>query len=206
MVASAQDAPPNRVRDRYNRVAKGANVSEWARRLSDPDPAVRLDAVDSLGKDGSKDAVKPLLEATADADQRIRLKAIDYLGAIGDETATPQLVQFLYLADTDAMTKQHVVGALGRIGDKSATPALLNCAKNPEDQSMLTTALYALGEIADPAAKPDLEAIRDTSKDPLVKRLAGDAVVKIDKTVVAAPNTQPTLIELEKRLRPPAEK
>jgi hypothetical protein len=62
--AAAQQSPAPV--QRYNRIARGANIDEWHKRLFDPDPAVRLEAVDSLGKDGTEQSVKPLLDATAD--------------------------------------------------------------------------------------------------------------------------------------------
>jgi len=49
---------------------QGSNIAEWHRRLFDPNPNTRLEAVDSLLKDGSEEAVKPLMDATADADPR----------------------------------------------------------------------------------------------------------------------------------------
>ncbi len=190
-------------RDRYDRVAKGANVEEWHRRLSDPDPTVRLEAVESLGEDGTEASVEPLLEAMADADERVRLRACDYLGTIGSPMASPQLVQHLFLADVNHMAKERILVALGRIADPSTAKPVVNFMKNTDDEKLKTVAIYTLGEIAEPSTKPEIVAARDSTDNGGIKRVATDAIAKIDNKVKAAPNTQPTLIQLEKLLRPP---
>ncbi len=194
---------PDAVRKRYNRVAKGANVEEWRKRLSDKDPEIRLDAVTSLGEAGTEASVEPLLEATADADERVRLKACDYLGSIGSVKATPQLTQTLFLKGVDLLSKQRILIALGRIKDPRSANPLLNFAKNTRKETLATAALYALGEIAEKRTLAGVEKIRDTTDNPEIQRVASDAAEKIHNKVIAKPNAQPTLIELERRFRPP---
>jgi hypothetical protein len=188
--------------ERYNRVAKGSNISEWHRRLFDADANVRLQAVESLGKDGSEGAVKPLLDATSDVDPRVRAKAIDYLGEIGNPRATQVLTQYLFLSDVDRASKQRVLVALGRIADPTAVgPLTAFLEKNP-DSELRCGALFALGEIGD---EKGLEAAQSfaTSSDPNTKRVAAQAATKINAKMAALPNNQPTIIELERRLHPP---
>jgi len=189
--------------ERYNRVAKGKNVSEWHRRIFDDDANVRLDAVESLGKDGSEEAVKPLLDATVDPDPRVRAKAFDYLGMIGSHRATVPLSQYLFLNDVDQASKERILVALGRINDPAAVGPLLDFVAKTENEKLRCGALYALGEIGDPKALALVTRYRDSSDDPHVKRIADDAASKINARVAALPNEQPTLIELERRLRPP---
>ena len=191
--------------ERYNRVAKGSNISEWHRRLFDADPNVRLQAVESLGKDGSEGAVKPLLDATSDSDPRVRAKAIDYLGEIGNPRATQVLTQYLFLSDVDRASKQRVLVALGRIADPAAVGPLTAFLGKSGDDELRCGALYALGEIGDVKGLDVVQSFA-TSSDPNTKRVASQAVTKINAKMAALPNTQPTIIELERRLRPPEEK
>ena len=187
--------------ERYNRVSKGANVEEWHKRLFDPNPKTRLEAVDSLAKEGSEECVKPLLDATADPDPRVRAKAIDALGEIGDPKATQVLSQYLVLNDTDRASKKRVLVALGRIGDPAAVDPLVSYLQKTNDPDLRCGALYALGEIGDARAIEPVQALTK-SPDPGVKRLASDALTKIKAKVAALPNQQPTILELEKRLGP----
>lgn len=198
--AAAQLNTPQQVQ-RYNRVARGANVTEWHRRLFDEDPKVRLEAVDSLGKEGTEECVRPLLDATADADARVRAKAFDFLGVIGSRKATPVLTQYLFLSDVDRGTKQRILVALSRIRDPESVGPLSTFAQKIDDGALRYEALFALGEIGDAAA---LEVVRPytESSDPHERRIATDAVAKINQKLAAAPNTQPSLIELEKVLGP----
>jgi len=187
---------------RYNKVARGKNVAEWHRRLFSPDVKVRIEAVDSLGKDGTEASVKPLLDATTDKDPRVRAKAISYLGVIGSPTATPVLTQYLFLNDFDRDSKKHVLVALGRIGDASAVQRLADFATNSDDEELRCSALHALGEFTSPRA---LEAVKPyaASEDPHESRIARDAIAKINGRLAARSNAQPTIIELERMLAPP---
>jgi len=187
--------------ERYNRVSKGANVEEWHKRLFDPDPNKRLEAVDSLAKDGSEECVKPLLDATADPDPRVRAKAIDALGEIGSPKATQVLSQYLVLNNTDRASKQRVLVALGRIGDPAAVDPIISYLHKTNDPELRCAALYALGEIGDGRAIEPVQALA-SSPDANVKRLASEALVKIKAKVAALPNAQPTILELERRLGP----
>jgi len=191
----------HRAVDRYNRVAKGSNVAEWHRRVFDKDAKVRLEAVDSLGKDGSEDAVKPLLDATADSDPRVRAKAFDYLGLIGSKRATQVLTQYLVLSDVDRSSKQRVLVALGRIGDPAAVDPIVSFIEKTKDEELRCGALYALGEIGDAKGLEVVRTYSEQESDPHAQRIARDAIGKINAHLAAAPNEQPTILELERQLR-----
>jgi HEAT repeat protein len=200
-VAEAQQTPSSV--QRYNRIARGANIDEWHRRLFDSDPRVRLEAVDSLGKDGTEASVKPLLDATADEDPRVRLRAIDYLGSIGSPLATQMLTQYLFLRQTDDTAARRILVALGRIRDPDSIKPLADYAAKVRDEQLRCGAIYALGEIGGMAAMKAVEPFAKQTDDESAHRVAVDAVSKINTSLAAAQNTQPSLIELEKRFAPP---
>lgn len=188
---------------RYNRIAKGKNVDEWHKRIFDDDVETRLDAVDSLGDAGTAESVKPLLDATSDPDARVRAKAIDYLGMIGDRQATPLLTQYLFLNDIDDQSKQRILAALGRIRDPSSVGSLTLFTQQTPDERLRCAALHALGEVGDPAATPVVERYAKNTDDAHVSRIAADALKKIEKHAAERQSEQPTIIQLEKALRPP---
>jgi len=206
--ASAQTAPQGQSAsdrshpavERYNRTAKGANVEEWKRRLSDPDVRTRLDAVDSLGSKGGDDAIRPLIEATADADYRVRIRAIDFLGMLRAYEATPVLMQLLFLSDVGHDEKLRALTSLGRIGDPTTTDRLVNYARTIPDQALACRAVFALGEIATPASKEKIASLHGSHPGTDMDRLVDDALVKIDQREKARPIEQPTLLELEKKM------
>ncbi len=189
--------------ERYNRVARGSNVEEWQRRLLDPRVKTRLEAVDSLGEDGTEASVPGLMDALADTDVRVRIKAIDYLGQIGNPIASPVLMQLLFLGEIDKPTKLRVLTALGRIGDAGTAERLLNYARTVGDEDLASHAIYALGEIGAPAVHDGLTEFDAELENPQLKRLCEDAVAKIDRREAETPGRQPSVLELEKRYAPP---
>ncbi|MBI5506514.1 MAG: HEAT repeat domain-containing protein [Deltaproteobacteria bacterium] len=191
--------------NRYNRVAKGANVEEWKRRLGDADVPTRLEAVESLGTKGGEEAVRPLIEATADSDLRVRIKAIDYLGTLRARDATGVLMQLLFLNDVGREEKLRSLTALSRIADPATSERLLSYARTVGDEELVGHAIFALGEIGDPATRAGVLELEKGGSNPDLARLASDAVEKIDARAAAKPVQQPTLLELEKKLaaRPP---
>jgi HEAT repeat protein len=199
--ALAQDASLDHPAvQRYNRVAKGANVEEWQRRLGEEDARVRLDAVESLGSKGGEEAIRPLIEATADADPRVRIKAIDYLGLMRATEAIPVLMQLLFLSEVGREEKLRALTSLGRIADPSTSQRLLAYSRTIDDQDLVCRALYALGEIGDPATRAGIEELQRGHQDEDVTRVAQEALAKIDRRAAIRPVEQPTLIELEKKL------
>lgn len=201
-ISAAQSRSPAPVQ-RYNRIARGANIEEWHRRLFDPDPAVRLEAVDSLGKDGTEQSVKPLLDATADADPRVRMRSIDYLGAIGSPLATQVLTQYLFLSQTDEKAAQRILVALGRIRDPQSVKPVADFANKTQSEELRCGAIYALGEIGGMEAMKVVKPYAEQTSDEAARRVAADAIHKINTRLAAAENSQPTLLELEKRFAPP---
>lgn len=199
--AAAQDGDRSHPAvERYNRTAKGANVEEWKRRLSDPDVRTRLDAIDSLGTKGGDEAIRPLIEATSDADFRVRTRAIDFLGNLRAIEATPVLMQLLFLSDVGRDEKLRSLTTLGRIADPATSDRLVVYAKTIDDNDLACRAVYAVGEIANPSSKAALASLRGTRPGTDMDRLVDDALVKIELKEKAKPIEQPTLIELEKKL------
>lgn len=162
----------------------GGEADELAIELNDADPAVRLFAVQRLAVSKDDKAVQYLIDACADVDTRVRLKAIDSLGAMRANSATPSLVQILYLRQSEPWLKQRVLVALGKIGDNRAGQPITDLINRDKSPRTVGTALFALGEIGDPSTIPALERVAESSEDPTVKRLATDAIAKINRSQI----------------------
>lgn len=178
-VDAAAQVNPYRVQQRYNEAKKGKSIDEWTKKLNNPDPAERLEAVRSLGESGQPDAIEYLIQATGDPDEAVKIKAIDYLGKLRATDATQVLVQKLFLRDTEAPVKQRILVALGRMGDAKAASPIAEFLARDSDPGMCGTAVFALGEIGDGTTIPKLEALQQRTADPHLVQLAAEAVQKI---------------------------
>src|SRR5207244_11798405 len=76
--------------------------------------------------------------------------------------------------------KLHLVAALGRVGDARGTLPILEYLDEADDQDSRGTAVFALGEIGDPHADDKLIQIVQSDKSPMVRKLAQEALEKID--------------------------
>jgi HEAT repeat protein len=172
---------PFRVQQRYKEASKGKSIDDFTKRLNDPDPAVRLEAVKSLGESGQDDAIEYLIQATGDSDQSVMIKAIDYLGKLRATAATQILVQKLFMRDVPVPVQQRILVSLGRMGDVRAAGPIGEYLGRDTDPETKGTAIFALGEIGDQASIPKLQAVQTDSPDAHMQRLAGEAVAKINR-------------------------
>jgi HEAT repeat protein len=131
---------------------------------------------------------------------RVRIKAIDVLGNIRAKEATPILVQQMFLRDTEPTVKQHILAALGKIGDPRSVQPLLDVVGQDSPTTIRGAAIYALGEIGDRKALPKLETLARNSGDDDVRRLAGEAVRKINEK--PAPAVVPPALAIDRRGAP----
>jgi HEAT repeat protein len=165
----------DRVKDRLNRQKKGANLTEWVRRLQNDRPETRLDAVKSLGDSKDPKAIEHLLSATADVDIRVKVKAIEYLGNLRATDATPVLVQQLFLRDVGPGIKQKVLIALGKIGDPRGAEPIMEFLKRKLDLQTRATALFALREVGNDRVLAFLDDLSHTEPSPPLRQLAAEA-------------------------------
>jgi HEAT repeat protein len=155
-------------------------IKDAKRDIADADPRVRVEGLEKLRYVQSADANPLLYRGLVDADVRVRIKAIDVLGARGVTDAVPAMSQELFLRETPAVEKLHLVAALGRIGDQRGTMPVIEYLKETDDSDSRGTAVFALGEMADPRANDTLIQIVDNDPNPTVRKLAQEALEKID--------------------------
>jgi HEAT repeats len=171
-------------------------MREAKRKFADADPRVRVQGLEELRFVDSTDANELLFRGIADPDVRVRIKAIDVLGARGVADAVPVMAQELFLRETPAVEKLHLVAALGRIGDQRGAMPIVNYLKETDDSASRGTAVYAIGEIGDPIANDALIQIVSTDPSPMVRKLASEAIEKIDGEL---PNRHQEVLAAEKQ-------
>jgi hypothetical protein len=169
----------DRVRERMTRQKKGANITEWVRRLSNDRPDTRLEAVKSLGDSKDPKAIEHIMSATADVDIRIKVKAIEYLGNLRATDATPVLVQQLFLRETGAGVKQKILVALGKIGDPRGAEPIMEFLKRQLDDQTKSVALFALRDVGNDRLLAFLDTFSQREPSPKLQQLAADAAVNI---------------------------
>jgi HEAT repeat protein len=158
--------------------------------MKDADPNVRVTELKKLRDLQDPKVNKILIRALSDPDIRVRMKAIDILGARGANEAVGPLSQMLFLRTTEPVVKLHVVAALGRIGDAAGALPVMQYLReertsgdNPQDCG---TAVFALGEIGSDSATPLLTKVIASDQSPMVRRLAREALEKIDGELPSA--------------------
>jgi HEAT repeat protein len=130
---------------------------------NDPDPRVRVKAIDILGNVRAKEAI-PLLTQQLflrDIDAATKRRILACLGKIGDPRATRPIVDFLS-RDVDTATLGSAIFALGDIGDRSAVAPLRTLAETSEDTVVRGLAHDALRKIQarpEPAFVPPALAV-----------------------------------------------
>jgi HEAT repeat protein len=171
--------------------ARAAPVQSLHAALHDRDPQIRLQAVQSLHRQGgaAAGAMAELQAALADPDNRVRLEAVE---AIGDlrEVAAPAVPALLgLLHDGDSTVRARVVVALGHIGPAAAAarPALLHllAGGNRGLRLLAARACWSIDHRAEPLLGPladALDAGRRTDPAPAVLLIAdmGPAAVSLE--------------------------
>ena len=148
--------------------------------LKDADPNVRVSELTKLRDLQDPEVNQILIQSMADPDLRVKLKAIDILGAREANAAVAPMSSMLFLRSTEQIVKLHLVAELGRIGDAQGTLPIMQFMAEPQDERGRGTAVFALGEIESDKAVPLLNRVVTDDQSPMVRRLAREALRKID--------------------------
>jgi cellulose synthase operon protein C len=138
------------------------------RALSDPEPNVRLSALEVLGHAPSESfpiAVAGRLDDTIPA---VRLAAVRLLADVRDPRASLPLIE--RLGDSDRQIQREAIAALARLGDPRAEPALLRMIETGSDDLRLA-AVDAVGALRLPGAVTTLAGLAGRRPaDPLTRQ------------------------------------
>lgn len=157
-----------------------AVVKDAKKAMDDADPTVRVKGLKSIRSVQDPEVNGILMRGLVDPDIRVKIKAVDILGEREASDAVPQMSQMLFLRSTEDAVKLHLVAALGRIGDARGTLPVMQYLEEQGDERSRGTAVFALGEIGDTQATDALTNVATEDKSDLVRRLAQEALEKID--------------------------
>jgi len=138
--------------------------------LHNPDPLVRKQTCQALGKVRDPSTVKSVIKQLADRELSVRFAAISALGAMGNSQAVKPLMELL----SDKAVAFSAVEALGQLSDPRAFEPLVALLS---DRRLMPFAAEALARIGDlRAAKPLASLLPKVSswvRIPLIRALAG---------------------------------
>jgi HEAT repeat protein len=150
----------------------GPAVMPILARITDPQPAVRMAAIEALGALRDRRALEPLLAALRDPDANVRLTATRALGKLGDPKAQEPLLQLLQAPGEEQRVA--AVEALGALRDDRALKPLIKLLDDKQSR-VRAAAAEALGHIGDTRAVAPLRK-RLADKDAWAQAAAATAL------------------------------
>ena len=123
------------------------NLEILLQKLNDPDPFVRVDAVQALGEIQKKQALISVCDSLEDENLYVRAYAAEALGKIGQVDISFTLSRLLpALDDPSPYVRAMMVSALGELQDERAADSVRECLYD-EDESVRKMAAWALNKI-----------------------------------------------------------
>ena len=135
---------------------------------TDPDPRVRAEAAEALGRRGDA-AVPALMAALSDGDAVVIEAVATALGETGSEQAVPWLIEAAE-GHGDRLVREAAVAALGAIGDGRAVATLLSLVASAPPQ-VRRRSVVALTVFDGPEVEAAIRAARD-DRNPMVREAA----------------------------------
>ena len=139
---------------------------------SDPDPRIRIKAIDMLGRTQAKEATPILIQQLfmRDTDIGTKQRILVALGKIADPRATSPIIDFMS-RDLDPAVRGNAIFALGDIGDRAALPALEALSKETQDPNLRGLTVEAIRKIqTKPAPSPVPPALANDQRNAQQKR------------------------------------
>ena len=162
--------------------------------LKDADPNVRVQELKKLRPLDDPEANRIIIDSLSDPDIRVKIKAVDLLGARQANDGVEPISQMLFLRSTEPLLKLHAAAALGRIGDSRGTIPVMEYLEEEsaggDDDRARGTAVFALGEIGSDKPNELLSKVVASDKSDMVRRLAQEAIEKIDGELPSQRSTQ----------------
>jgi len=122
------------------------------RLLADPDPELRIMAIQWVTRSGRRDLLDPVVQRLADPDPRVAAEALDCLGSLGAPEHAGPMVASARLSDRNHTG--HLYMALGALGGAQAQGFLDFAARNEDDPDLASLAQKSLTQALVGPPKP----------------------------------------------------
>jgi len=125
---------------------------------ADPDPRVRIKAIDALGTLRATDATPALVQMLylRDSEAWLKQHVLVALGKIGDNRASAPIADFVG-RDTNKDLVGTAIFALGEIGDPKSIPELQKLDASATDPRLRQLGRDAIGKINARAVRPEIQ-------------------------------------------------
>ena len=148
--------------------------------LKDADPNVRVSELTKLRDLQDPEVDQILIQSMADPDLRVKLKAIDILGVREANAAVAPMSSMLFLRSTEQIAKLHLVAELGRNRRRARRAAHHAVSGGARRRTRAGHGGVRAGRDWSEKATPLLRRIVAEDQSPMVRRLAQEALRKID--------------------------
>lgn len=161
----------------------GHAVPALLEQLQSPEPVVRSNVADMLGRIGDRRAVEHLITVLQDKDIGVCASAVRALGRIKDERAVEPLIAILEevgaFGEVDGFVRSNAARIIGRLGDEREVPVLLKALNDPQEM-VRASAAKGLGLLGDERAVEPLIGLLLMDNSPKVKQSSVEALERID--------------------------
>ncbi len=137
--------------DKLGRMGSRKAIVPLLRLLNDPEPSVRLVAVEAIGAVRDPGTLKFLLERLGKEAPHAKWRVARAIVGFGEE-AVDELLEILQ--DPDSPSHAHAASLLGEIRSQRARTALENLSRHSKEVSSRVAALTGLGRLGDPRSLP----------------------------------------------------
>lgn len=142
-----QPIPPSDIIIIPSAFADKENLEILLQKLKDPDPFVRVEAVQALGEIQKKQSLISVCDCLTDENIYVRAYAADALGKIGKLDISLTLLRLLpALDDPSPYVRAMMLAALGELQDERAADSIRKLLQD-DDENVRGMAAWALGNI-----------------------------------------------------------
>ena len=144
----------------------------------DPDPKVRMKALEALAAAEGSAGGAIMLQSLRDDQAPVRFAAAMAIGDVRYGPAKPALLKMIKDTDDYPKLKCAIIYALHRLGDDSCTGQLGGMIQH-KDKWVRATAAMVMGRMGEPSAKAPLKSLQRTDRDPVVQLQVVEALAQL---------------------------